>query len=94
MERGYFLEVEEFVNDLDGRQTLGTLILRLDEPLGAKMNAILQPWDERFIQATVEVDKPQCTRMRDEELGPWCYRAPKDLGDYPVTLEDWLKSLY
>ncbi len=76
VEQGYSSTIWEYQNDLDGRQILQELMNILPVPLGPKLSRILQPWDNRFREATQVTDKRLCTPSV-EELSWWCYRVPK-----------------
>ena len=93
VEQGYRLTINNYANDLDGRQILELLLLELPEPIRRKIAQVLQPWDRIFIESTLEIR---------EEVFPssWSlpasvhryYRVPKklDMADDEYDLQEWL----
>lgn len=82
VEAGYKdLYIEDYENDLCKRDILQELIESLS-PSGANaLEKLLEPIDDRFIQATMPVKRPLLPPISEEPLGFWWYRVPKNPGE-------------
>lgn len=83
VEEGYLLGAEDYRNDLDGRDILARIMRSVAPSLRVKLEAIITPWDRRFLQATHRTKQWWgFSRGHIDRLGgiPWWYdRFPRKL---------------
>lgn len=86
VEQGYRATIYDYTNDLSVRDLWEDLLLRVPQPLRAKLLVMLTPWDDRFYEATRPVVKPLHTGA--EAGRHWWFRVPKNLsGDLEGDLQ-------
>lgn|SRR5215212_1485098 len=79
IEQGYTDSIYEYMNDLSSRDVIEKVLSGVSEPLRSKLVTLVQPGDERFEQATREIDRALSGR-KDIETHPWWFRIPKRVG--------------
>ena len=89
VDNGYGATLNDYANDLDGRQMLSDLLPRLPDPIRLKLAELLRPWDELFLTYTLETREAVFPPLTGAKTSThWYYRVPKKLkfspGDY-----DW-----
>jgi hypothetical protein len=67
---------EDWWWELHSRDYLGELRVRAGTDWPEHWDALIEPWDERFRAATIEVEEPHLPSS-DYETGWWHYRSPK-----------------
>jgi hypothetical protein len=78
VERGYTGFVADYQNALTYRDALEEVRLAVPPTIAAKLTAMLQPLDARFLDATQEMMRPLFPdRLREREF--WWFRAPRKL---------------
>ena len=88
VERGYGDSIYEYTNDLGTRDVIQQLLLGVSEPLRRKLIALIKSNDDRFYQATREVNRA-LTGGKNIEERPWWFRVPRHIGK---ELENDLRS--
>jgi len=83
VEEGYLLGGEDYTNDLTKRDILARIMRSVTPSLVAKLEAVIDPWDRRFQQATHPMKQPwRLSPGHIDRLGglPWWYeRFPRRL---------------
>jgi len=83
VEEGYLLGGEDYTNDLTKRDILARIMRSVTPSLVAKLEAVIDPWDRRFQQATHPMKQPwRLSPGHIDRLGglPWWYeRFPRKL---------------
>jgi hypothetical protein len=80
VERGYQDSIYEYANDLSIRDLLEEILRGVTQTLQEKLTQLIQPWDERFYNATKKTKQPVLPSMAQESLRSWWFRVPKNLG--------------
>lgn len=75
VEKGYEDSIYDYANDLSVRDLLDKILLGAPQSLRAKLIALLQPLDDRFKQASLEVRRPVVTRDKGA-IAFWWFRVP------------------
>lgn len=88
VEEGYVLGGEDYTNDLTKRDILARIMRSVTPSLVAKLEAVIDPWDRCFQQATHPMKQPwRLSPGHIDRLGglPWWYeRFPRKLtGEFP-----------
>ncbi len=78
VERGYGSSIYDYANDLSVRDVLDDVLESLPAVTAAKIRPRVEPWDERFEQATRTVQRPV---VKGDRHQPWHFRVPNILGD-------------
>ena len=89
VERGYRDSIYEYVNDLSVRDLLEEILERATQTLREDLTELIQPWDERFYNATEEANRSVLPGVTQESPQHWWFRVPKKLGG---ELEEDLRS--
>lgn len=77
VEGGYAGSIDDYANDLTSRDLLEELVRDSQRSLRAKLERVLDPWDERFKQATAD-DQDALSRFFSIGDGWWWRRrTPK-----------------
>jgi hypothetical protein len=87
LERGYAGGVDDYANDLRGRDLLDELAHSSPASLRIKLEAVLEPLDERFRSATVADDGKALSQYFNLSEGWWWRRAPRQ-GQLATYLRD------
>ncbi len=80
IERGYQDSIYEYANDLSVRDLLEEILVKATQALREKLTELIQPWDERFYNATQKTQRPVLPGMAQESLRSWWFRVPKNPG--------------
>jgi len=88
VERGYEDSIYDYTNDLSVRDQLKEVLSKTSTRLHEKLTAQVEPLDQRFLDATHQIERP-LLRPLNEETGFWWFRIPRALGG---ELEDDLRS--
>jgi hypothetical protein len=78
LENGYRGTVDDYANDLGTRDLLEELIGDSPPSLRKKLQSALEPLDERFGRATVDVDGTALSQFFNLSDGWWWRRAPRE----------------
>ena len=91
LESGYAGGVDDYANDLRGRDLLEELVSGSPASLRMKLEAALNPLDERFRAATVADSGEALSRYVNLSEGWWWRRAPLQ-GQLATYLKDGVDS--
>lgn len=87
VERGYEKSIYEYANDLSVRNLLHEVYSQVPEGAQRAIASSVEALDQRFDQATLEVDRAICPATTKQER-PWCFRIPRRLvGELREDLE-------
>lgn len=76
VERGYLSSIYEYTNDLSIRDILEDVMNSTRQSARSKIQEALRPWDESFIKATQQIDKPL---LGSSTSSIWWFRIPLKL---------------
>jgi len=79
VERGYRFTIWDYENDLSIRDFLEKIKKSLSDDGREKISVLIESIDEKFLAATIAVDRPLLLSVSDEPPSFWWYRIPKRL---------------
>src|SRR5438477_11880033 len=90
IEIGYADSIYDYTNDLSARDLLQEILNDTTPAVSKAVSALLEPVDDRFLRATVPVDKPILPATgNDKDVQAWWFRIPRNLTE---QLEEDLKT--
>ena len=78
VEQGYKYSIYEYTNDLSVRDLLEKILSKAPQTLREKLIQEIRIWDNRFQEATQEMNRPVVPRT-DPDLPSWWFRIPRNL---------------